>query len=147
MIPSDEHLLQVLIETRTIALVGASLRSERASNRIGRFLVGAGYRVIPVNPVYAAEPLFDTTVRASLADVDEPVDMLNLFRRSEHIPGEVQAALTHLKGLKSVWMQLGIANADARRTAIAAGLRVVEDRCIMVEHQRLMKNASGAVRP
>ncbi len=138
MIPSDERLLQLLVETRTIAMVGASIRENRDSNRVGRYMVAAGYRVIPVNPTYAGTRLFGETVRGTLAEVDEPVDMLNLFRRSEHVPQAVDEALAHLPRLASVWMQLGIENSDARASAEEKGLFVVENRCLKIEHARLL---------
>ena len=138
MIPSDERMLQILVETRTIAMVGASTRPDRDSHRVGEYLVAAGFNVIPVNPTYAGEALFGTTVRASLSEIDEPVEMLNLFRRSDHVREAVDEALAALPGLKSVWMQLGVSNAEARAAAEAKGIAVVENRCLMVEHRRLM---------
>lgn len=138
MIPSDERLLQILVETRTIAMVGASTRSDRDSNRAGRYLVDAGFIVIPVNPNYAGETLFGRQVLSSISDIDEPVDMLNLFRRSEHVPEAVAEALEALPGLKSVWMQLGVSSPEARAAAEAKGVTVFESRCLMAEHRRLM---------
>ena len=100
--------------------------------------MAAGFNVIPVNPTYAGEALFGTTVRASLSEIDESVEMLNLFRRSDHVREAVDEALAALPRLKSVWMQLGVSNAEARAAAEAKGIAVVENRCLMVEHRRLM---------
>ena len=138
MNPSDERLLQTLLETRTIAMVGASVRETRDSFRVGQYLVAAGYTVIPVNPTYAGAPLFGTTVRETLAEIDTPVEMLNVFRRSEFVPDTVDAALTALSGLKSVWMQLGVTRPVARTKAEGHGLTVIEDRCVKIEHARLL---------
>ena len=136
---TDANLRHIFDTTQTIAMVGASMKPERASNRVGHFLVARGYRVIPVNPGHAGKTLFGTNVVASLADITEPVDMLDIFRRSEHVFPVVQTALKTLKGLRFVWMQLDIFNADAREMAEARGLTVVEDRCPAIEIPRLMR--------
>ena len=138
MTPSDERMLQALVQSRTIAMAGASVRETRDSFRVGQYLLRAGYTVIPVNPAYAGAPLFGTTVRADFAEIDGPVDMLNVFRRSEFVADTVDAALAELPDLTSVWMQLGVFSAAARATAEAKDLFVVEDRCLMIEHARLM---------
>lgn len=138
MRPSDEKLARILLETRTIALVGASPRPWRDSNRAVQFLKAAGYRVIPVNPTCAGEHIHGELVRGSLSDIDEPVQLVNLFRRSEAVGAHVDEAIGHLEGVKTIWMQLGVRDAAARARAEAAGLTVVEDRCIMVEHRHLI---------
>jgi len=138
MTPTDEKLAQIILETRTIAMVGASIKPERASNRVGNYMARRGYRVIPVNPGHAGKTLFGQTVVATLSEIDEPVEMLNIFRRSEDVLRPVEEALQHLQGLKSIWMQLGITNAEARGRATAQGLDVVEDRCLLIEQGRLL---------
>ena len=138
MTPNDERLTQILLETHTIAMVGASLNPARASHRVGNYIAGQGYRVIPVNPGQAGERLFGEPIVASLEDIEGPVDMLNIFRRPEFVLPHVEKGLEVLDGLRSVWMQLGIENADARALATEAGKAVVEDRCLAIEHRRLI---------
>lgn len=133
----DDRLRRILTGTRTIAVVGWSPNPDRPSHRVAAFLAGRGCRVIPVNPGAAGQAALGTTVRASLADIDERVDMVDVFRRSAEVPAVVEDALAHLPGLRVVWMQLGIAHADAAARARAAGLEVVEDRCPAIEIPRL----------
>ena len=138
MTPEDERLTQVLLETRTIAMVGASLKPVRASHRVGTYMAAQGYRVIPVNPGHAGEMLFGEPIVAKLEDIDTPVDMLNIFRRSDQIPPVVEHGLAVLPGLKSVWMQLGLESAEARAMAEGQGKTVIGNRCLYIEHLRLI---------
>ena len=135
----NETLRAILRETRTIAAVGVSTNPIRPSYFVARYLHYRGYRIIPVNPAYAGQAMFGQTVLASLADIpkDIQVDMVEVFRRSEAVPGILKEALEHLHGLKTLWMQFGIYNEAAAETARAAGLRVVQDRCPKIEYQRL----------
>ena len=134
----DERITQLLLETKTIVMIGASLKPIRASHRVGNYMAAQGYRIIPVNPGHEGETLFGERIRARMEDIDEPVDMLNIFRRSEFIPPVVETGLQTLKGLKSVWMQLGLENETARKMAEAAGKTVIEHRCLYIEHKRLI---------
>jgi len=134
----DERITQLLLETKTIVMIGALLKPIRASHRVGNYMAAQGYRIIPVNPGHEGKTLFGERIRARMDDIDEPVDMLNIFRRSEFIPPVVEAGLQTLKGLKSVWMQLGLENETARKMAEAAGKTVVENRCLYIEHKRLI---------
>lgn len=134
----DERITQLLLETKTIVMIGASLKPIRASHRVGNYMAAQGYRIIPVNPGHEGETLFGERIRARMEDIDEPVDMLNIFRRSEFIPPVVETGLQTLKGLKSVWMQLGLENETARKMAEAAGKTVIENRCLYIEHKRLI---------
>ena len=140
---ADEHLTKILLETHTIAMIGASIKPKRASHMVGNYLMAAGFLVVPVNPGHAGKMLFGQRVVASVSDIDEPVDLLNVFRRPSEVAKVVRPALDALPGLKSVWMQLGIENAEARTAAEAKGLSVVEDRCILVEHRRLLGRESA----
>ncbi|WP_417269505.1 CoA-binding protein [Celeribacter sp.] len=135
--PSDAQIAKILTETRVIALVGASANPARPSNEVGNFLAAQGYKVIPVNPGQAGKVLFGQTCVASLAEIDEPVDMVDIFRRSEAVLEVVEEALLRLKGLKTVWMQLGVINASAAALATAQGADVVMDRCPKIEIARL----------
>lgn len=136
---ADERLSKILLDTRVIAMVGASIRPDRPSFRVGTYMAAQGYRVIPVNPDYAGETLFGETVVASLDAIPDKVDMLNIFRRADQIAPVVRDGLEALPGLKYVWMQLGLSNAEGRKLAEDAGLSVVEDRCLLIEHQRLIR--------
>lgn len=135
--PDDIAIADILRTTRTIALVGWSPNPARASHGVARFLAARGYRVIPVNPGHAGQVVLGETVRASLAEISDPVDMVDIFRRSEAVLPVVQEALAALPGLKTVWMQLGVENADAAALAEARGLQVVQNRCPAIEIPRL----------
>ena len=134
----DATLTRILSETRRIALVGASLNPARASNRVGYFLASKGYDVIPVNPGHAGKSLFGQTIVASLSDIEGPVDMVDIFRGSAAVLPVVEEALDTLEGLQTVWMQLGVENAEARALAEARGLTVVENKCPAIEYPRLI---------
>jgi hypothetical protein len=134
---TDEAIARILRETRVIALVGWSPRPERPSHGVALYLKARGYRVIPVNPGQAGTPAMGETVRASLAEVTEPVDMVDIFRRSEEVLPVVTDALAHLPALRTVWMQLGVRNTEAAALARARGVAVVEDRCPAIEIPRL----------
>ena len=137
MQPDDTAIADILRTTRTIALVGWSPNPARASHGVARFMAARGYRVIPVNPGHAGQVVLGETVRASLAEISDPVDMVDIFRRSEAVLPVVQEALAALPGLKTVWMQLGVENADAAALAEARGLQVVQNRCPAIEIPRL----------
>lgn len=136
---SDDTLRRILTETRSIAAVGVSTNPVRPSYFVMRYLHYRGYEMIPVNPVYAGQTLFGTRIVASLSDIprDRKVDMVEVFRRSEFVPGILDEALQTLNGLKTLWMQFGIYNREAEEAGRAAGLEVVQDRCPKVEYQRL----------
>jgi predicted CoA-binding protein len=137
MTQTDTEIVRILTETKTIALVGWSPKPDRPSHGVARFLAARGYRVIPVNPGQAGLPALGTTVRASLSEIDEPVDMVDIFRRSEEVLPVVEEALAALPGLRTIWMQLGVANAEAEALAKAQGLAVVQNRCPAIEIPRL----------
>lgn len=135
--PTDDELRQILTTTRVIALVGWSPNPERPSHRVAAFLVSRGYRVIPVNPGQAGTVALGETVRASLAEISEPVDMVDIFRRSEDAGAVVDDALRVLPGLKTIWMQLGVQDDIAAAKARAAGVAVVMNHCPAIEIPRL----------
>lgn len=134
---SDADLKRILTQTRHIALVGASPNPVRASHFVGRYLSLKGFDVYPVNPGHVGELLFGHKVAASLDDIDAPVDMVDIFRRAEAVPEIVDAAMARFETLKTVWMQIGIEHPQSAARAEAAGLRVVQNRCPKIEHQRL----------
>lgn len=134
----DATLRRILTETRTIALVGWSPKPDRASHRVAAFLASRGYRVIPVNPGQAGQSALGGTVRGSLAEVaaqDGPVDMVDVFRRSEEAGAVVDEAIAI--GARVVWLQLGVTDDAAMARARAAGLDAVQDRCPAIEIPRL----------
>lgn len=136
---SDAFLRRVLRRTGCIACVGVSPNPIRPSHYVARYLSQRGYRVIPVNPGHAGTELFGEVVHATLGDIppEVPVDMVDIFRRSEHVLPIVEAALAHLPALRTVWMQIGVKNAEARALAEARGIDVIENLCPKMEHQRL----------
>jgi uncharacterized protein len=131
----DAYLRQILEETRTIAVVGASPRRDRPSHRVMAYLQRHGYRAIPVNPNAAGETINGEKCYASLAQVSVPVDMVDIFRRSEMAGAAIDDAIT--VGAQLVWMQLGVRDAVAALRAEAAGLKVVMNRCPAIEIPRL----------
>jgi predicted CoA-binding protein len=134
---SDAFLKTILQRSKTIAVVGVSMNSVRPSYYVARYLSLKGYRVVPVNPGHAGKMLFGQEVRASLADCPKDVDMVDIFRRSEHVPPIVEEALAELPNLKTVWMQIGVESPEAEAAAQAQGLDVVMNRCPKIEYQRL----------
>lgn len=134
---TDADITRILKDTKVIALVGASAKPERPSHKVGNFLVSKGYKVIPVNPGQAGKTLFGETCVASLSDITEPVDMVDIFRRAEELGAVVDEALHALTGLKYVWMQLDLVNEKAAALARAQGAEVVMDRCPAIEIPRL----------
>lgn len=134
-IPPAERLPHILTHCRTIAVVGLSPKPHRASFDVARYMQGQGYRIIPVNP--NATEVLGEKAYASLTEAaqHEPIDLVNCFRNSEDIPPIVDEAIAI--GAKAVWMQLGIRHPAAAAQAEAAGLLVVQDHCLMVDHRVL----------
>lgn len=135
LLHSDSDLRALLAGTRTIAVVGMSDKEERASHYVARYMREHGYTIIPVNP--ACSEIAGLTCYPSLRDVPVPVDMVNVFRRPDDIPPVARDAVAI--GAKSLWIQLGLVSAEAEAIASAAGLAVVMDKCVKVEHARLFE--------
>ena len=132
---SDDYLRDILTSARTIVVVGASPRRERPSHRVMAYLQRRGYRTIPVNPFAAGGTINGETVYASLAEVPDPIDMVDIFRRPEAAGAIVDAAIA--VGAKIVWMQLGVRDDAAAARGEAKGLKVVMNRCPAIEIPRL----------
>jgi uncharacterized protein len=132
-INSDEGIRELLNETKTIALLGASPDPERASHAVMRYMIDRGYRVFPVNPT--EKEILGMKVYPSLSDIPEPVDMVDIFRRSELAGAVCDEAIAI--GAKSVWLQLRVIDEAAAKRCEAAGLKVVMDRCPAIDMPRL----------
>jgi predicted CoA-binding protein len=128
-------IADILAAAHTIAVVGLSARRFRPSYGVAEYMQRAGYRIIPVNPTVTE--VLGEKCYPSLDAVPEPVDIVDIFRRSEHVPEIVEAAIR--KGAKTIWMQEGVVHEEAARRAEAAGLTVVMDRCILKDHRRLVR--------
>ena len=131
----DEDIAELLRNARTIAIVGASDRPGRPSYGVMKFLQSHGYRVIPVNPQITGEHVHGEYVWRELAQIGEPIDIVDIFRRPDAAGEAVDQAI--FAGAKAVWLQLGIVNEEAAQRAEQAGLKVVMDRCIKIEIMRL----------
>ena len=125
---------QILRETKTIALVGASPNPDRPSHSVMRYLLAQGYRVVPVRPMTCDEVLGVPCV-SSLGEIDEPIDLVDVFRRAEHAPAHAREAVA--AGAKAFWLQLGLRSPEARRIVTDASLDYVEDACTAIVHRNL----------
>jgi len=134
---SDALLKSVLTRTKRVAVVGVSMNPVRPSYYVARYLSLKGFDVVPVNPRHAGESLFKRAVVGSLSDIEGPVDMVDIFRRSEAVPPIVDEALEIFPDLQTIWMQIGVTHAQAAAKAEARGVTVIQDRCPKIEYQRL----------
>ena len=134
---SDIFLKDILTATKTIAMVGLSMNETRPSYFVGRYLHTRGYKIIPVNAGHGGKSFFGHLVRSSIDEINEPVDMVDIFRKPEAVPEIVDDSLAKLKGLKTIWMQIGIKHESSAQKARQLGLNVIEDRCPKLDHQRL----------
>ncbi len=135
-------LRRILKSCHTVAVVGLSAEWHRPSFFVAKYLQQHGYRVIPVNPRYAGGEILGEKVHASLDDITEPVDLVDVFRRSEDVGPIAQQAIR--MGARCLWQQIGVANAEADAAARAAGLDGVMNRCTKIEHARLFGGLNWA---
>lgn len=133
----DEEIAEVLGKVKTVAIVGASANPVRPSFFVTKYLLDKGYRVFPVNPGHAGREILGQMTFARLADITEPVDMVDIFRGSEAVPGIVDEILTMNPLPCVIWMQLTVRHDAAARKAEAAGLKVIMNRCPKIEYGRL----------
>jgi predicted CoA-binding protein len=134
---NDARLREILTTSPTIAVLGIHHEPEKAAFYVPEYLHEEGYRIIGVNPQLKGEELFGVAVKNTLAEIDEPVDLVDVFRRSELIPAHVEDILAMSPRPKVVWFQLGIKNEDVAHILEAAGITVVQNHCTLADHQRL----------
>ena len=139
---ADPYIRGILNTVKTIAMVGVSPKDNRPSYFAFKYLLERGYRMIPVNPGQAGKELLGQKVYARLSDIPEPVDMVDIFRASEHAGAVVDEALALTSKPQVIWMQLGVRNDAAAARAEAAGLKVVMNRCPKIEYGRLSSEIS-----
>ena len=136
IIGQDDELRELLSSSRRIAIVGLSTDQSRPSFGVARYLQSVGYEILPVNPKHAGEVILGQPVVSRVTELDGPIDIVDLFRRAIDVPRPVSEAVS--AGAGAIWMQLGIRNDEAATFASDAGLTVVMDRCIAIEHRRLI---------
>ena len=138
MAPIDDAAVRaILTSSPTIAVLGIHREPEKAAFYVPEYLHDEGYRILGVNPAFVGQELFGEPVRATLAEITEPVDLVDVFRRPDAIPAHVDDILAMRPRPKVVWFQLGIRNDDAAKILEAAGITVVQNRCTLADHQRL----------
>lgn len=133
----DRSARGILATARAVAVLGASDNPDRPANYVPSYLARNGFEVYPVNPILSGETLFDRPVAATLAELQEPIDVVEVFRRSEHLPDHLPDILAMRPPPRAVWFQTGIRNDEVARDLEAAGIAVVQDRCMLAEHVRL----------
>lgn len=131
---TETELVELFAAPRSIAVVGLSADPGRPSYGVAEVMQRAGFRIFPVNPRYAGQTILGQPCVASLADVDQPVDIVDCFRRSEEMPDVAQAAIALSPRPRVLWMQIGVQNAAAAQSARDAGIAVVENKCLKVEY-------------
>jgi len=134
---NDTKIREILTSSPTIAVLGIHEEPEKAAFYVPEYLHDEGFRIIGVNPTFVGKELFGEKVRATLAEINEPVDMVDVFRRSELIGEHVEDILAMKPRPKVVWLQLGVKNDDAAKILEAAGITVIQNRCTLADHQRL----------
>lgn len=134
--PTDDQIRDLLERSRHIAVVGLSDDPTRPSHGVAKYLQSVGYQILPVNPKHLGQTILGVPVVAKVTDLEGPIDVVEIFRRPIDVPRPVDEAIAAGAGV--VWMQLGIRNDEAGQKAVDAGLFVVMDRCMAVEHRRLI---------
>jgi uncharacterized protein len=138
LVDDDAGLTRILRDARTVAVLGAKARPAEPAHYVPAYLAREGYRILPVNPTLAGMAILGAPVVATLAHLSAPVDVIEVFRRPEYLPGHAAEILALPWRPAAVWFQLGIRNDTAAARLAQAGIRVVQDRCMMPEHRRLL---------
>lgn len=133
-----DDVVRVLRESETVAVLGAHVNEGKAAYYVPRYLDAEDYDIYPVNPTYADKTLFDKEVVDTLAELRDPIDIVDIFRRSEHLPDHIDDILAMNPLPKVVWFQLGIRNDEVAKKLSEAGIEVIQDRCMLADHQRLL---------
>ena len=134
---NDARLREILTGSPTVAVLGVHHEPEKAAFYVPEYLHDEGYRVIGVNPSFIDQTLFGERVRATLAEIGEPIDMVDVFRKAEQIGDHISDILAMKPPPRVVWFQLGIRNDDAAKVLEDAGITVIQNRCTLADHQRL----------
>ncbi|PYN74876.1 MAG: CoA-binding protein [Candidatus Rokuibacteriota bacterium] len=140
LVSDDAGLTAIFREAKTVAVVGAKDDPAEPAHYVPAYLHARGYRILPVNPKLTGRRLHDVATVARVADLPEPVDVIEVFRRPEYLPGHAAEILALPWRPRAVWFQLGIRNDSAAEALARAGIRVVQDRCMMPEHRRLIRS-------
>ena len=137
LVDDDPGLTRILREARTVAVLGAKTAAYEPAYYVPAYLAARGYRILPVNPTFAGQVVFGETVVGALADLEGPVDVIDVFRRPEYLPGHAREILALPWRPRAVWFQLGIRHDGAAAELARVGIDVVQNRCMMPEHRRL----------
>jgi predicted CoA-binding protein len=138
--PPDTELRDLLLSVKSIAVVGIKADPREDAHRVPRYMQAHGYRILPVSPKCSA--VLGEPCAARLADLEEPADLVNLFRAPQHIAAHADEILALARRPRAVWLQLGIRDDASAARLAGAGIRVVQDLCLMVEHRRLLADAA-----
>lgn len=138
ILTTPAEVKRVLETHKTVAVLGAHATGSKAAHYVPKYLHDNGYDIYPVNPVFAGEQLFGREVVAELKELTEPVDIVDVFRRSEHLPEHLNAILSLEPLPKLVWLQLGIRHDEVAQQLSGAGIDVIQNRCMLADHQQLL---------
>jgi predicted CoA-binding protein len=141
LVNDDAGLARILREAKTIAVLGAKADPAQPAHYVPAYLKSRGYRILPVNPRFAGQSVLDAPTAATLADLAEAADVIEVFRRPAHLPGHAVEILALPWRPRVVWFQLGIRHDGAAERLTREGIQVVQDRCMMPEHRRLLGDA------
>jgi uncharacterized protein len=137
-----EDVVRVLRESKVIAVLGAHYETQRPAYYVPEYLCEQGYRVLPVNTVLAGKTVLGSTVRATLTEITEPVDVVDVFRRAEALPSHLDEILSMNPLPKVVWFQQGIRNDSVAKTLESRGIKVIQDRCMLADHQQILSSTT-----
>src|SRR2546423_8349454 len=142
LVDTDAGLTRILREARTVAVLGAKIGAGEPAFYVPAYLQTRGYRILPVNPALVGQTVLGEAVVGTLADLQEPADVIDVFRRPEYLPGHAREILALSWRPRAVWFQLGIRHDGAAAELALAGIHCVQDRCMMPEHRRLLRRSA-----